>query len=171
LRRTYGYFSYEPQEKKKLNLEFYHSKNVLICNRYFFVLDIDRISKKIYLVIKDIDYNVIERCAYWDFDDLEEKLNQKLKYLGFVHAFCKKEDGKEYFKYFKLECYTYKNFDVFLDLIEKNIISVSITTSPIKYGPNIGNSKASCYIRINKFDLNKLFDLIYVKNFNLNKHY
>ncbi|MBE6147993.1 MAG: hypothetical protein E7167_00570 [Firmicutes bacterium] len=91
--------------------------------------------------------------------------------MGFIHAACTKKDEHEYFKYFKLECYVYKNFETFLDLLEKNIICVSFTTAPIKYGPNFGENKDSCYFRIGKFDLNKLFDTVKVINYGSDQHY
>ena len=171
LRKQYGYYDYSDDDNKKLNVEFYCSKKVLIHNRYFFNLDINYEDQKIYLIIRDIDNNVIDNYAYWSFDDIKEKLNGKLHYLGFIHAFSKKELGNEYFKYFKLECYEIKNLDTFLALVEKNIICVSITTSPVKYGPSMGKNKASCYFRIGKFDLDKLFDLDCIIDFNSESHY
>lgn len=171
IRKLYGYFDYESEDVKKLNVEFYCSKNVLVCNRYFFNLEVNRKEEKIYLVVRDINYNVIDKGAYWFFDDLKMKLKEKLQYLGFVHASSKKVNDIEYFKYFKLECYIYKDFDAFLDLIEKNIITVSFTTSPIKYGPSFGKNKASSYFRIGKFDLNKLFELERVVNYGDDQHY
>ena len=171
IRKKYGYFDYEKDEDKKINMEIYCSKNVLVCNRYFFNLEINREERKIYLVVKDINFDVIEKSAYWFFDDLENKLKEKLKYLGFIHAACTKKEDFEYFKYFKLECYKYKNFDAFLNLIESNIIGISFTTAPIKYGPSFGKNKASCYFRIGKFDLNKLFDLVKVINYGNDNHY
>lgn len=171
LKVLYGYFDYDTADDKKINVEFYCSKNVLICNRYFFNLEINREEKRIYLIIRDLDLNIIDKGTYWFFDELETKLKEKLQYLGFIHAACKKDDNYEYLKYFKLECYIYKDFNTFLDLIEKNIISVSFTTAPIKFGPQLGKNRASCYFRIGKFDLNKLFTLDYVVNYGNNEHY
>ena len=171
IRRLFGYYDYSCDDDKKLNAEFYCSKNTLVCNRYFFNLHVDRMHEKMVLFIFDINNNLIDSCAYWSFDDIKEKLNGKLKYLGFVHALSKKTNGKEFFKYFKLECYKIKSFDRFLDLIEHNIISVSITTSPVKYGPSIGKNRASCYFRIGKYDLKKLFDLDHVIDYNKDNHY
>lgn len=159
LRETYGYFDYDDKDQRKLNAEIYASKNKLICNRYFFNLDVNRKERKIYMIIYDINYNIIDNTTYWHFDDIEEKLKYKLQYLGFVHAASKSKFKKEYFKYFKLECYELKDFNTFLDLLEKNIIAVSFTSSMIKYGPSMGKYKASCYFRINKYDLSKLFTL------------
>ncbi|MBE6147994.1 MAG: hypothetical protein E7167_00575 [Firmicutes bacterium] len=78
LRVKYGYFDYDKDDDKKINIELYYSKNVLVCNRYFFNLEINREEKKIYLVIRDINYNLLERSVYWFFDDLESKLKEKL---------------------------------------------------------------------------------------------
>ena len=169
LRKTYGYFSFDKDDK--LNAEFFASKNILICNRYFFNLEVNRNEQKIYLIISDIDYNVIEKTSYWDFSDIQEKLNIKLKYLAFVYASAKKKFNSEYFRYFKIEYYILKDFETFLNLLENNIISISITTSPVKYGPSIGKNKSSCYFKINRYDLNKLFTLDHLKNYNQYKHY
>ena len=171
LRRKFGYFDYDDDDCKKLNAEFYSSKNILICNRYFFNLEVNREEEKIQLIIRDINYNVLNDSTFWFFDDIREKLRYKLNFLAFVHAKSKKQNGEEYFKYFKIEFYILKNFDLFLKLIEQNVISVSFTSAPIKYGPSIGKYKTSCYFRIGKFDLNKLFDLYDELNFYDANHY
>lgn len=160
LRSKYGYFHYYPNELKRLNLEFFYDKNILITNRYFFNLEIDKDEQRIYLLVYDIRHNLIERDAYWTFDDLKEKFETKLKYLGYIFARGNRDaEGNEVFKYIKLECYVYKNFETFLSLIEKNIISIGITTEDTKYGPNKGKPKCGCYFKIGKHDLRKLFEL------------
>ena len=68
-----------------------------------------------------------------------------------------------------MECYMNPSFDKFLDLIRRNIISVSFTSSPVKYGPSMNKMKSSCYFRIHRGDINKLFELSGVDDLSGNK--
>lgn len=114
-----------------------------------------------YLAIYDFNHNLIEKEAYWDFSELKEKLECKLKYLAIILAKEQNHNYCDYYNYVELYCYILKDFETFLDLIDKNIISVSMTCSATKYGPSIGKQKMSCYFRIGIFDLPKLFTLDY----------
>ena len=169
IRRKYGYFDFDPDDKKKINAEFLYDKNILICNRYYFNLDICVAEEKIYLVIYDYNHNLLERISYWSFSDIKEKLNVKLQYMAYIYSASQKFDGVEYFKYFRMECYQNPSFDKFLDLIRRNIISVSFTTSSVKYGPSEGKMKASVYFRIHRGDIIKLFEKVCVEDLSGNK--
>lgn len=161
IRQKYGYYDYDLPENKRLNCEFYANHNVLISNRYFFNLRIDREQEKIILLIFNINYELIDDSSYWYFSDFKEKFETKIKYLGFVHAASTVVNDKEKFKYVRLECYKFIDFENFLKLLEKNMIVVSITTSDTKYGSSLGKPKSSCYFRIYKYDLPKLYECLY----------
>ena len=48
-----------------------------------------------------MDDELIERRTYWTFEELNKRLERKLKLLSFVDGKNKIENGKEYFKYEK----------------------------------------------------------------------
>ena len=171
IRKKYGYYDYDKDDYKKINIELYASKNILSCNRFFFNLEVNRKEERIYLIIQDINYNILEKESYWSFEDIKERLYQKLKYLGFIHVVSIKKQKKEYYKYIRLECYILKDFENFLNLIEKNIVSICFTTTPIKYGPRLGKNQSHCIFKINKFDLNKMFTLDHIQDYNSSNHY
>ncbi|MDD5865134.1 MAG: MvaI/BcnI family restriction endonuclease [bacterium] len=163
LRRKYGYLQTEIEDNRKLNAVFYYDKNELISNRYFFNLKCDDKEEKLYLLIYDINFNLIDDGTYWYYSDLKEKLEVKLKYLALIYASAKNINNKKYYYYREIYCYKLKGFNIFLDLIKRNIICINITSRISKTKDNIDKMKCGCYFKINKFDVNKLFDLVYAE--------
>lgn len=163
LRRKYGYLQTENEESRKLNVNFYYDKNELITNRYFFNLKCNDKAEKLYLLIYDINFNLIDDDNFWYYSDLKEKLEVKLKYLALIYASSRKINNKRYYYYQEIFCYKLKDFNTFLDLIKRNIICISITSRFAKTRDNIAKMKCGCYFKINKFDVNKLFDLVYAE--------
>ena len=94
--------------------------------------------QKILLNIIDINGNLIENDVYWTFDTLKEKLYRKLKNIAFVSAIRKYVDGIEHFKYYKIDFYQLKDFNEFIELIEKGIIRITFKIGVVRTGPNKG---------------------------------
>lgn len=69
-------------------------------------------------------------------------------------GFSKVIDGSEYFKYCNIDVYRFKDFELFLRLVESGIIGVRI-----KLGRKISNNSLSKNISffMKNSDLNKLF--------------
>lgn len=91
---------------------------------------------------------------YWDFSIIEKAISEKISYLLIVEAFSKVIDGSEYFKYCNIDVYRFKDFELFLRLVESGIIGVRI-----KLGRKISNNSLSKNISffMKNSDLNKLF--------------
>lgn len=129
------------------------------------MLKVSRESKKIALAIYDKDeYLVDGSTAYWTFDYLKEKLETKLKLLAVVVASRKFVDGIEYFHYLTIRYYQLKNFETFIRLVEKGIVSVCIKISVYRSGEKRGmiDDKGISF-RIRYEDLDKLFARIRIE--------
>lgn len=140
IKDTYGYpHKKYPQYKVLNNSVFANTKNKIGIN-YYFKLDVCRKDNKIYLLIYDKAGNLIENNVFWDFDILKEKLYRKLKILAYVKAYSKKDklNGQEYFNYSQLQIFLLKNFEIFIDLIEKGIVRVNFKLNIKTKGDEIG---------------------------------
>ena len=85
-------------------------------------LKIEHQEQKIFLEIFNLNYELIEMDCYWDFSTIKQKLSQKLNYLAYIKADRKYENKKVYFHYKEIDFYKIKNFENFIDLIEKGNI-------------------------------------------------
>jgi len=111
--------------RKQLQGNIYVNKYSQINNNYF-KLKIDKVKKKIILGIYDLNYNLIEEKAYIDFNTIETRLELKLSKLAIVYASKKKVDNDLYFRYYLITIYKLKSFDLFLNLLEKNLLKIEI---------------------------------------------
>lgn len=169
LRKKYGYFDYNPENERKLNAEFYYSKNILINNRYYFNLERCDEEGKLYLKVYDYKNTLLDKNVYWYYTDIKEALENKLKNLAFILASAKNIGNKKYYYYRRLYCFNLKGFDTFLDLLEKNIISIVIGTSTVSN--SLGDDKYNMHVqfRIDKHNISKLFDLVYYEGDDKNR--
>ncbi|GHV53750.1 hypothetical protein FACS1894206_05050 [Deltaproteobacteria bacterium] len=72
---------------------------------------------------------------YWDFADIKNKLDKKIKNLLYFRAENKSENGKEFFKYNNFEAYIEPTLEKFLSLAEEGNIYVDFDA---KTGHNHG---------------------------------
>ena len=140
IKDTYGYPHRTFKQYKVLNNSVYSNKLNRIGKNYYFKLDVDRDQRKIFLVVYDKYKRVIERDVYWDFDILEEKIYRKLRFLALVKAYSRIDgyDHWEYFKYSSMKIYCLKDFEKFIDLIEKGIIRINFKLNIKTNGEKIG---------------------------------
>ena len=118
--------NYSWKEKNKPSFIF---SNEVCCAKinkkynYNFNLQIDYFKKRI--IMQSYKNNIfIENVCYWDFKDLNKKLNTKLKSLAIVYAYPYKIKNKLYYKYLKMNTYKLKGFFEFLKLISENKINI-----------------------------------------------
>lgn len=157
----YGYYDSLFKSQKIIYASLSTNKQYLVNNKYYFSLEIDKINKIIFLVVKDINNETLEKQSYIKFDSIKNHLYKKLKYLALIYAFKKNENNKKYFKYYILLLYKIKSFDVFLNLLEKQIIKVTIRSKINKSKLHYGKvSNKNIVFSINKYNLKYLFDKI-----------
>jgi len=140
IKDEFGYPHKILKKYKVLNNSVYcNTKNKIGVN-YYFQLYIDRNLKKIYLMVFNLKGDLIEKEVYWDFDTLEEKIKRKLTKLVLIKAYSKKDEktSEEYFKYHSLKFYHFKDFDTFINLLEKGIIRLNFKLNIITKGDSIG---------------------------------
>ena len=66
----------------------------------------------------------IDPIPYWTFEEISQKLNNKLKNLMYVKAETKLISGEEHFKYNEIEVYVDPTLDRFLKLVEQGAIYI-----------------------------------------------
>jgi len=160
IKDKYGYPDKIIKNYKVLNKSFYCNTKIRVSN-YYFILKVNRKSKKIILNIIDLYGNLLENDIYWDFDEIKEKLNRKLHFLAFVNASRKIVNNDEYFKYYKMDLYELKNFETFITLFEKGIIRITFKMSIFRDGTKIGQlHNHGTSFDIKEEDLSKLFNRI-----------
>lgn len=99
--------------------------------------------------------------VYWPFDKLETRLKTKLSKLALVIAKNRISNNEEYFYYYSIIFYRLKSFHVFLDLLEKGIITLRFNVEGKIEGNEITEmcDRGSSFL-INRIDLDKLFERV-----------
>ena len=161
LKEKFGYPDKNLKKFKVLNASVSTTEKQKVGINFYFQLSIDKINQKIFLHVFDKFDNLVEKCVYWDFDILEEKIYRKLSKIAFVKAIVKKINKEEYFKYYDLKIYKLKSFDKFIELIERGIIRITFKIGIYKSGDKIGKIyDHGTSFNIRGCDLEKLYDLI-----------
>ena len=106
------------------------------------IISINRDKKKIELIARDHLNNNLNVDTSWSFKMLEERLYLKLKKLIIIDAYVKKIENQEYFRYQRFHYFILKDFDSFIDAIEKGYIKIGFKIGYIKEGKNKGQLKS-----------------------------
>ena len=125
-----------------------------------FLLDIDYKKRKIFIRVKNLKTGKIDKSieAFYPFENLIKKLENKCKYIIFISAEHKKIDGKEFFKFNKAILLSGLTFDKFLAFIEKGFIKYDFRLGIFRSGRNRGKKHDhGSGFRVLKKDLNKVF--------------
>lgn len=164
LLEKYGYSDKEFKNFKVFNQEIYCRKyNYKAGKKYAYKLNVDRINKKIRFAVYDDSFNLINEEISWDFINVENRLKQKLSYLAIINANRKYELNKEYFQYTDMTIYQLRDFEKFLELLEKDKIKILFKIGVYKdtkhYGEIYNHGVAFC---IKKESIEDLFKKILV---------
>lgn len=158
----YGIKNKDFNNKKELFINFKYNKKVLVNDKYYFELDIDEENKRILINIYDLNYRLIEKRGFIDFDTINTRVNVKIKNLALIYASKKKQDDELYFRYYKIICLSYKNFETFLKLIKRDIIKISLILRFSKSGKDIGKNKnKNMVFKICDKNIEELYDKVY----------
>lgn len=168
LRDRYGWPYKRDKKYKALYAEIYGNKVKFAGTKYQYKLDVNKLDKKIFLCIYNKEGELLEKEVYWSFDYIKEKLLNKLKVLALIEAWPNKINGWNYFKYYKIDFYSLKGFEEFINLIETGKIKVAIRIDIYMDKENYGRMyDHGCGFSISKKDINLLFNNI---NFLVDKH-
>ena len=159
---SYGYPDRNFKNKNVLFTSVSPCYKILLPSRYYFQLDIDKEDEKIYLCVYDSECSLIERKSFVYFKSVYDHLYLKLNRLALVYASKKIVDSDVYFRYYKIGIYLLRDFNTFLELLEKGIIKVSLIARISKSGVDEGRYRnKNLVFQIKKDMLNKLFDELY----------
>ena len=161
LKDTYGYPDKVLKQFKVLSAIAYANHSEMVANRYLFKLKVDHIENKVYLIITDKFFNDFEKITYWSFELLKEKVERKLQNLAVIKAWPNKKDGIDYYKYYAIDFYKLKNFEKFIELIEKGVIRVCFKIGIYRDKEHLGEIQdRGTGFQIQESDLNKLYDKV-----------
>ncbi len=159
LYEKYGYINCKSQ--KVLNFSCYGGYYKKIKSNYFVKLNVDRENKKVILEIYDNKYKIIDKYSSWSFDLLKEKLYRKLNFLCMINGEKRFSHNKLFIKYTDYKFYKLKNFDKFIDLLDKGYIRIAFTIDLFQTGKKIGQvHDHGTKFCIKEENLELLFDFI-----------
>lgn len=161
INQLYGYYDYTIPNKKVILKSLKYNQLSELRNGYLLSFDIDDLEKKIYLCIYDNNKNLIEKKSYINIDTIKKHLLKKIKKLAIIKASKKIINNDEFFRYYAIDIYELKSFDVFYDMLKNGEIKISIITRLNKEG--VYHNK-NLVFQINKSNIEKLFDNIYSYN-------
>lgn len=156
----YGNEYFEGSDKKYLMVNLVYGEKVLIYNKYYFELIISKTDKKLYINIYDLGGNLLD-SPYINYSSIESHLNIKFQKMALVYASKTKMFENNYFRYYKIEIFKLKSIEKFFELIEKNIVQLTIMCRASFTKNDIGKQKnKGINFKIDKENLTKLFDKI-----------
>lgn len=158
LKETYGYPYKKDKRYKVLYIEAFGDRLNYAGVKFQYKIDVDKQEEKVYLCVCNRYDELLERKVYWSFDYLKSKIILKLKYLAIVNAWTNTIENWNYFKYYKINFFKLRNFEKFVELLEKGYIKlvfkVGIYTSEKYYGNTYDHG---CGFTIKDEDVCKLF--------------
>lgn len=144
-------------DRKQLQGEIYVNKYQQINNNYF-KLKIDEENKKIILAVYDLNYQLLEENTYIDFETIKTRLELKLSNLAMVYASKKLIEQKNYFRYYQITIYQLKSFNIFLELLNQDLIKVSLVGRVSRSGTEKGRQRnKNLVFQIDKEHIELLF--------------
>lgn len=164
INEKYGNFDKDFPEKKTLIRKVRCNELSKLKNNFYLSLEIEK--DKLFLTVYDKNKILIEKESYVYLETIKDHLNTKIKQLAIIKASKKKIDDIEYFRYYLISLYTLKNFKIFLDLLTKGEIEVTLNSRINKTGNNAGRYyNKNLVFQIKKDNLEKLFTKVYSYNY------
>ena len=163
---NYGYPDKDYPDKKILFANISCISKTFILSGYYFLLDVSEEEEKIYLCVFNEKRVLIERQSFVYFKSLYDHLMLKLNRLAVIYASKKEIDGEIFFRYYKINLYKVKGFEVFLNLLKRGIIEVSLISRISKSGVDVGRYRnKNLVFKLKKRDVDKLFEEMYYYNY------
>ena len=156
----YGYYNDNEYVKCKQFIRYVFKDTKYEKNETKFNLSIDYDNMR--LVMKSyLNSMYIEDVCYWNLQDLQKILKEKMSYLSIINAYEYNRSDGLYYKYLKMEFYELIGFYKFLELINKGTIYVGfyMKEHPNKLG-DISIKNHGVTFMINKNDIKQLFNFI-----------
>jgi len=127
---------------------------------YYYKLEVNDLDRRIYLNVYNKYFRLIDNSFYWDYDELQEMLERKLKELALFIVKRRIIDDEIYYVYNDLYFYKLKGFATFIDEIKKGNIYITINTGVNKTGYRVGKFvDHGCAFKIKLVNIENLFDI------------
>ena len=130
-------FGYPDKIMNKINI-LNHStlanKKTNLGNKYKTQIFVNRDTRTINLLIYTRNDILIDSNFYWSFKELKERLLNKCTYIAFIGADRKYIQKHEYFRYTNIAVYKLKNFETFIEYIEKGYIRITFKVGVFRNG-------------------------------------
>lgn len=163
INEKYGSFDKYFYDKKTLIRKLRCNELSILESNFYLSLKLEK--DKLFLCVFDKDTNLIEKESYVYLDTIKDHLLTKIQNLAIIKASKKKINDTEFYRYYQINLYTLKSFDIFIELLKTGIIEVSLISRISKSGPNAGKYyNKNLVFQIKKKDIKKLFDELYYFN-------
>lgn len=83
---------------------------------------------------------IIDLSISWSFNLIKDHLKNKLEYLAVIEASSKKIESIEYVFYNKIRFYKMKDFNSFIKLVDKGVITITFKVGIFKEGKRSGQT-------------------------------
>ena len=169
--QKYGWYDKDYQNKKVIFTKLNYKKKNTVNEKYQFKLQFNETKEKLYLCVYDIKDDLIEKESFIYTMSIYNHLMIKLKKLAYIHASKKKQDEELFFRYYQIELYKIKDFDTFLELLENDIIDISLISRISKSGEDKGRYRnKNLVFNLKKKYIHMLFDRYYYYNSDLEEN-
>jgi len=157
----YGWYDKDYHDKKVIFAKIYYNFKNIINEKYKFKLDFDDSKEKLYLCVYNLEDELIEKKSFVYIESIYNHLKIKLSTLAIVYASIKKINNEKYFRYYKMNLYKIISFEKFIELLEKDIIKVSLISRMNKSGVDAGKYRnKNLVFQIDKNKIETLFTKI-----------
>ena len=136
-------------------------------------ISIDNSEVKDLVGDKDFTVNdeLIEKESFVYTNSIYNHYKTKLNRLAIIHASTKKMENIKYFRYYKIDVYKANIFSKFIELVENDIIKVSLIARMNKSGIDAGRYRnKNLVFQIDKKRIDDLFTKLYTYNADSNKN-
>lgn len=160
LREKYGQIDQE-FGVKIIHSTFSTLKFNTFVEKFGFKLDVDEANKKISIRIKDLQSNKLDELEiYYTFDDLKKIIEKKCKYIAYIKAQSRKENGRELFKFVHASLLSGLTFEKFIECVKNGLIVYDIRLGVYRSGKNKGKAHDhGSGFRVLKNNLDKVFKI------------
>ena len=152
----------------KINSEYKVFNFTITGNNYTNLGYYKRLKIKVNYFKRKVDLRVVNNKnekydlnISWSYDLLKEKIKYKIKHLAIIDADVKTINGKEFFRYDRINFYKIKGFNHLIKLIDDGIINITFKIGVFRDGPRKGQiHDRGTDFSIKKKDLELLYNLI-----------
>lgn len=157
----YGYYDKDFTDKKVLFEKLNCKDKNIVNEKYKFKFEVDNSNDKLYMCVYDLNNKLIEKESFVYLSSIKNHLLLKLSTLALVYASKKNENNKQYFRYYSINIYKLKKFDIFLELLNRGIIEISLISRISKSGIDKGKyNNKNLVFHIKKNYISLLFEKI-----------